>query len=63
MSTWPAQERRHVPRDEASIAELIAWLRPRTPALIVLEATGGLETLVAGMLTEARFPTAVINPR
>jgi transposase len=42
---------------------LIAWLRPRTPALIVLEATGGLETPGAAALVEAHLPTAVINPR
>jgi transposase len=63
VATWPAQERLHVTRDETGLAELIAWLRPRTPALIVLEATGGLETLVAGMLIEAQLPTAVVNPR
>lgn len=63
VATWPAQDRCHVSRDEAGMTELMAWLRPRAPALIVLEATGGLETLVAGMLIEAQFPTAVINPR
>ncbi len=63
VALWPTQECLHVTRDEAGLAELIAWLRPRTPALIVLEATGGLETLVAGTLIEAHFPTAVVNPR
>jgi transposase len=63
VAIWPTQERLRVTRDEAGMAELMAWLRPRAPALIVLEATGGLETLVAGMLIEAQFPTAVINPR
>ena len=63
VAIWPTQERLRVTRDEAGMAELIAWLRPQAPALIVLEATGGLETLIAGMLIEARFPTAVINPR
>jgi len=63
VAIWPTQERLRVTRDEAGWAELIAWLQPRTPTRIVLEATGGLETLVAGMLIEAQFPTAVINPR
>ncbi len=62
-ATWPIPERVRVTRDEASLAELIAWLRPRTPQLIVLEAIGGLETLVVGTLIEATFQTAVINPR
>jgi len=34
-----------------------------SPRLIVLEATGGLETPVAAALVEAHLPTAVINPR
>jgi transposase len=63
VAIWPTQERLRVTRDEAGMGELIAWLQPQTPALIVLEATGGLETLVAGMLSEAQLPTAVINPR
>lgn len=63
VALWPTQERLRVTRDEAGLAELIAWLQPRPPTLIVLEATGGLETLVAGLLSEAQVPTAVINPR
>jgi transposase len=31
--------------------------------LIVLEATGGLETPVVTVLVEAGWPVAVINPR
>lgn len=41
------------------IAELIAW-RPR---LIVLEATGGLETRVVSALHTAGLPVVVVNPR
>jgi transposase len=63
VAIWPTRERLRVTHDEAGMAELIAGLRPRAVALIVLEATGGLETRVAGMLIEAQFPTAVINPR
>ena len=40
VAIWPTQERLRVTRDEAGRAELMAWLRPRAPALIVLEATG-----------------------
>ena len=63
IATWPVQDRLRVTRDEAGLAALLAWLRPRIPTLIVLEATGGLETLVAGTLIAAEFPTAVVNPR
>ena len=33
------------------------------PHLIVLEATGGFETVVAAALAAARLPLAVVNPR
>jgi transposase len=45
------------------LAELTGWLHTRTPTLIVLEATGGLETPVMAALVEVRLPAAVINPR
>jgi transposase len=50
-------------RDDAGLAELIEALRQLDPALIVLEATGGYETLVASALAAAHLPLAVVNPR
>jgi transposase len=41
------------------VAELISW----RPALIVLEATGGLETRVVSALHTAGLPVVVVNPR
>jgi transposase len=41
------------------VAELISW----RPALIVLEATGGLETRVVSALQGAGLPVVVVNPR
>jgi transposase len=41
------------------VAELISW----RPALIVLEATGGLETRVVSALHRAGLPLVVVNPR
>jgi len=43
----------------ALVAELISW----RPALIVLEATGGLETHVVNALQGAGLPVVVVNPR
>ena len=63
VATWPAVERWRVARDEAGLVALTEWLRARTPRLIVLEATGGLETPVVTALVEAGWPVAVINPR
>lgn len=42
---------------------LLARLRSHEVALIVLEATGGLEAICAATLAAAGFPVAVINPR
>jgi transposase len=63
VATWPGLDRWRVARDDAGLVALTAWLRARTPLLIVLEATGGLETPVVTALVEAGFPVAVINPR
>src|SRR5437868_5439730 len=48
---------------EAGVAELVSHLRAVTPTLVVLEATGGLQTLVVAALALAGIPTAVVNPR
>jgi transposase len=49
--------------DPAGIAALIARLKPLTPALVVLEATGGLELPLVAALQVAEIPVAAINPR
>lgn len=49
--------------DEDGIAEAIRRIREVSPALIVLEATGALETRVASGLIAAGLPVAVVNPR
>jgi len=51
--------------DEAGVEQCVAQVQAFKPApmLIVLEATGGLETLVAYRLQTAGLPVAVVNPR
>jgi transposase len=49
--------------DEAGWAEVIARLRGRPVALIVLEATGGYESGLAAALAVADLPVAIVNPR
>jgi len=48
---------------DADIAKLVARLAALPASLVVLEATGGLETAVAAALAAARLPTRIINPR
>ncbi len=43
----------------ASLAERLAKLEPQ---VVALEATGGLETIAAGILAAAGLPVAVVNP-
>jgi transposase len=47
----------------SSFGQLISELISLRPALIVLEATGGLETRVVSALQAAGLPVVVINPR
>jgi transposase len=48
---------------EAALATLVARLTALAPALIVLEATGGLESPLVGALAAAGLPVGVVNPR
>ncbi len=48
---------------EEAIAGLCERLRTASPTLIVMEATGGLETGLASALAAAGLPVAVVNPR
>jgi hypothetical protein len=59
----PSGERVTVANEEAGLRELVAWAHERAPALIVLEATGGYEVVVAATLASAGLPVTVVNPR
>ena len=59
----PSGESFRVGHDDAGFVTLIARVRPFTPTVVVLEATGGYEVTVAAALAGARLPVAVINPR
>jgi transposase len=52
-----------VTRDGEGIASRVERVKALLPVLIVLEATGGFETVVAGALAGAQLPLAVVNPR
>lgn len=49
--------------NETDIPLLVERLGQLAPTLIVLEATGGLEVLVASALGAARLPVVIVNPR
>lgn len=56
-ATW------RVPNSEAGIQELLERLKPVTPTLVVMEATGGFETATAAALAAAEIPVVITNPR
>ena len=64
VAVRPTGQRWIVSYDEAEIKELVSQIAELGPALVLLEATGGLELpLVAALLATATLPVAVVNPR
>lgn len=63
VGSWPDAASMRVGNDTAGVAELVERLRASQPRAVVLEASGGLETLVAGELHAAGLTVAVVNPR
>lgn len=59
----PSGERFTVNRDEAGLDMLVSRCRALAPALIVMEATGGYESLVLASLATADLPALRVNPR
>jgi transposase len=59
----PAQPGQRLAHDEVAIGGLRDRFVRKRPVLIVMEATGGLETQLASVLAAAGLPVAVVNPR
>jgi transposase len=59
----PSGERFALDYDDEGMATLVGRLVALGPALIVLEATGGLEVRLAAALAAAGLPVAIVNPR
>ena len=49
--------------DDAGVQELVSQLKTPEPALVLLEATGGLELPMVVALATAALPVVVVNPR
>jgi transposase len=58
----PSAEAFAVTRVGTGLNELVERLRSLSPSLVVVEATGGFETIVAAAVAGAHLPLAVINP-
>jgi transposase len=62
-ATRPGSRPERDPNDPAGVAALVARLKSLAPALVVVEATGGLELPLVAALQAAKIPVAAINPR
>jgi transposase len=63
VAVHPTAARWTVAHTEREVAGLVHRLTALGPALVVLEATGGLERPLVGALAAAGLPVAVVNPR
>ena len=63
VAVRPSGQSESVTNDEAGIKTLVKRLGEIQPALIVLEATGGVERQLTRALVNAELPVVVINPR
>lgn len=59
----PSQTAFSVPRNSVGLDALAERLVALQPKLVVMEATGGFETIVAAAMAAANLPVAVVNPR
>src|SRR5262245_48563883 len=59
----PTNEQIQVGNDEESIDLLVKRIKPSSPALIVMEATGPYHRLLLARLVAANLPAIAINPR
>ena len=63
VAVHPPADRWAVDYTDPAVATLVTRLTALAPALIVLEATGGLEVPLVGALAAAGLPVVVVNPR
>jgi len=63
VAVRPSGEILSFSNDEDGISLMVDFIKPLSPLLIVLEATGGLETASVGILAAKGLPVVVINPR
>lgn len=61
---WHGHDRgQRIPNTEPAIEAWVTTVQDQAPALVVVEASGGYETLVAAALTTAGVAVAVVQPR
>ncbi len=59
----PTDDRWEIFHDQKGVAKLVSQLEALDPAMVLLEATGGLELSLVAALAAAALPVVVVNPR
>jgi len=63
VAILPGGETWSEPHDQVGVQGLAERFKAMAPALIVVEATGGLERMLAAVLSTAGLPIVIVNPR
>ncbi len=63
VAVRPTGQRWVVSYDETGVGELVSQMKGLDPALVLLEASGGLELPLVAALAVAALPVVVVNPR
>ena len=63
IAVFPSDERWAISNDDAGIRKLVSRLKTLEPALVLLEASGGLELPLVAALAVEDLPVVVVNPR
>ena len=63
VAVRPTDDSWEVPHDQKGIRKLVAQMKALEPAMVLLEASGGLELSLVAALAAAALPVVVVNPR
>ena len=63
MAVYPSGQQCSFRNDDGGIRKAVSYLKELAPALVVLEATGGIEIRLVAAIVEQGLPVAVANPR
>jgi transposase len=63
VAVEPVGEPQRLSHDTAGIEALLEWALRERPDRIVVEATGGFESALVGVLAHAGLPVVIVNPR
>jgi len=63
VAVRPTGEFMSFSNNEDGISFVVDFVKSFSPKLVVLEATGGLETAAVGVLADKSLPVVVVNPR